>query len=634
MRRFTDLLKRFRRDERGAFMILFAVMALVLIATSGAVVDFTYMQTARSRAQTALDSAALALQAHINETNAEANITSESQQILVERLADSSITANITDVDIDSTAGRLTLQATITVPTAFVQLVGIHSITSHLTSEALRGSSNLEVSAALDITGSMAKTTDKYGKVTSDKIGDLIKATNSLIDLVVNTSQSPTYSKMAIVPWSFGANLGSTWAPQVRGTPKTVTVALSTTSSTHAWYSASKSISSISVVKNGAATVTATSHGLSTGDLVYITGMSGSSSVTGLNDTYYTITVPYVTKNGKSVLSTDTFTLNGVSGGSTKTGSGGTVYKCIIAKCEVRVTTASPYTTLKTGDGVWISGVSTLTSINTGWFITAIDSTHFSLNNSTAVQFTSGNKGTATRANYGDIYFHFVAADGSEQTFQPNNCTSERASDTYTDAAPSTTLLAFNYTSGGSNCVSQVVQPLTSDKTVLHTLTNSLTATGSTSGHLGLAWGWYMLSPNFAYLWPDGSKPAAYGTNNLIKALILMTDGAFNSPYCSGVIASDAGTGSGGGSSHINCTSPNGSSQAQAQKLCDELKKSKYGLTLYTVGFDLGGDTNALSFLQGCATDLTKFFRADNGADLSSAFQAIAQNLNELRLSK
>ena len=63
MRRFTDLLKRFRRDERGAFLVLFAVLAIVLIATSGAVVDFTYMQTARTRAQTALDAAALALQA-------------------------------------------------------------------------------------------------------------------------------------------------------------------------------------------------------------------------------------------------------------------------------------------------------------------------------------------------------------------------------------------------------------------------------------------------------------------------------------------------------------------------------------------------------------------------------------------
>ena len=35
MRRFTDLLKRFRRDESGAFLVIFALLAIVLIATSG-----------------------------------------------------------------------------------------------------------------------------------------------------------------------------------------------------------------------------------------------------------------------------------------------------------------------------------------------------------------------------------------------------------------------------------------------------------------------------------------------------------------------------------------------------------------------------------------------------------------------
>jgi hypothetical protein len=290
-----------------------------------------------------------------------------------------------------------------------------------------------------------------------------------------------------------------------------------------------------------------------------------------------------------------------------------------------------------------LSGVKTLTNVNTGWFITTIDSKNFSLNNSTAAkdhgngdaQFASGTSGTATRANYGDIYYHFTAADGSEQTFQPNKCTSERTSThQYDDAAPTTKLLAYNYTSGGANCVPQVIQPLTSDKDTLHALAKSLTAVGSTSGHLGLAWGWYMVSPNFAYLWPAASQPAAYKKANLVKAVILMTDGEFNSPYCNGVIAADAGSGSGGSSSHNGCNATNGSSQSQAQSLCDAIKATNNGITLYTVGFDLGTNSTALSFLQGCATDLTKFFRADTGADLTTAFEQIGQNLNKLRITK
>ena len=44
----------------------FAILAIVLIAMSGAVVDFTSVQQARSRSQTAIDAAALALQPRIS----------------------------------------------------------------------------------------------------------------------------------------------------------------------------------------------------------------------------------------------------------------------------------------------------------------------------------------------------------------------------------------------------------------------------------------------------------------------------------------------------------------------------------------------------------------------------------------
>ena len=114
MRRFSDLLKRFRRDESGAFLVLFAVIALVLIATSGAVVDFTYIQTARSRAQNALDAAALALQTQMT-TLTTTQIKSKALDMMNERLADSAITAQVNSATPDTTNGKLTLQAQVQV---------------------------------------------------------------------------------------------------------------------------------------------------------------------------------------------------------------------------------------------------------------------------------------------------------------------------------------------------------------------------------------------------------------------------------------------------------------------------------------------------------------------------------------
>src|SRR5437868_2290734 len=155
MRHLIDLAKRFRKDESGAFIVLFGVLAVVLIAVAGSVVDFTYMQTARTCAQTAIDSAALALQTRIGIDNV-STLTTKAQSLITERLGDSAMTATVKSLTVDTTVGKIDIAASLTVPTSFVQLVGIHSITSLISSEAVRGSKDLEVSVALDTTGSMA----------------------------------------------------------------------------------------------------------------------------------------------------------------------------------------------------------------------------------------------------------------------------------------------------------------------------------------------------------------------------------------------------------------------------------------------------------------------------------------------
>ena len=133
-----------------------------------------------------------------------------------------------------------------------------------------------------------------------------------------------------------------------------------------------------------------------------------------------------------------------------------------------------------------------------------------------------------------------------------STCVSERAgAQAFTDAAPSTALVGYNYPVASNPCPSNTIVPLTNDKTLLKNQIDQLQASGSTAGHIGLAWGWYMLSPNWGYLWP-ASQPAAYselgkldakGNPLLRKILILMTDGAFNTAYCNGVISKDFGVG-------------------------------------------------------------------------------------------
>jgi hypothetical protein len=226
----------------------------------------------------------------------------------------------------------------------------------------------------------------------------------------------------------------------------------------------------------------------------------------------------------------------------------------------------------------------------------------------------------------------------SKTTYYLSDCVVERTgTQKYTDAAPGAGQYVMGHyttssTGSGSNkkgvCTIPAgaeVMPLTSDKTALLNKISGLAAGGGTAGHLGTAWAWYTLSPNWSSLWPS-STPAAYGTANLQKIAILMTDGEYNTQYDSNGI-----------SANQNATScpqaANGCSTNQARALCTAMKAQ--GIVIYTVGFDLGGNQTAIDTLTQCATDPAKFYNAANdGSQLQQAFTDIALKLSSLYLSK
>lgn len=238
-------------------------------------------------------------------------------------------------------------------------------------------------------------------------------------------------------------------------------------------------------------------------------------------------------------------------------------------------------------------------------------------------------------------YYTFLNMSGSWRTFALTTCVTERiGSEAYTDAPPSTAFVGLNYPASSNPCVSVGITPLTSNKADLHAKINSLTASGSTAGQIGTAWGWYLLSPNFSYLWPTGSQPAAYGTPKLMKVAVIMTDGDFNTIYRNGVIASDAGSGSGSNSDHINQNATNGNGFTQALALCNAMKAPGKNIIIYTVGFDLASISsstaraNAENFLNQCATSPSHVYFPESGAEMQDAFRDIALKISKLRLSK
>jgi Flp pilus assembly protein TadG len=696
MRNFLDLLVRFHRDERGIFAVIFGILAIVLIATSGAVVDFTTVEQARARAQDALDSAALGLQSTIRNAGVtEATIAEQAQNLLDERLNDSRIEIDSVVAGIDLPNGTLDLRARLTIPTAFVALVGVPSISAVVASQVTRGSVNLEVALALDVTLSMQGT----------KISDLRAATNALIDIVVQDQQTPTYTKLALAPYSAGVNVG-TYANAVRGTPvgsKTITGASwsegSAKSITGASWAVASSARNISAITRAfpAKVTTSSTHGLTTGQTVYITGVRGMTQVNGqafvvtvtsttqftLNnvnsssygnytsggtatrcqtsaceivvtsnshgfangDTVYIASVRGMTELNGGVYTVsnraaNTYTLAGTAGPAySDYTSNGTATKCQVSTCEVVITTSTAHE-LSAADYVYITGITMSgTSLNNGsnaaWRVrSVISTTKYVLEDAFGPSYgTYTRNGTSNCAMEGCEYFYFQSVSGSWRRYQISNCTTERIGDeAYTDVAPTTALVGRLYPSSASNCTTiRPIVPLTPNRTTLHATANALTTTGITAGHIGLAWAWYLIAPEFGYLFPEISRPATYETEELIKVVILMTDGEFNTQYSKGVVSRDSSTVTGNGE-RITSNAPNGSSKSQGEALCEAMKDRD--IVVYTVGFALGGNADAEELMQTCATSPAHAYLAADGVELRSAFREIAQNISALRVSR
>lgn len=196
MGQFWQLLKRFRSDERGVFAVIFGVLAIVLVVSSGGVVDFVGVQNARSMAQPALDSATLSLHSEIDDLT-EAQIGDLAESLINERLDALGLTAEVETVNINDDEGTLFIEARFSYQTSFLSLIGIDTINSRIHSEVTSKSLNIEVALVLDSTASMA----------GNKLNTLKTAARDLVDELMPDEQNPDIA-IALVPFNRYVNIG------------------------------------------------------------------------------------------------------------------------------------------------------------------------------------------------------------------------------------------------------------------------------------------------------------------------------------------------------------------------------------------------------------------------------------------
>lgn len=162
---------------------------------------------------------------------------------------------------------------------------------------------------------------------------------------------------------------------------------------------------------------------------------------------------------------------------------------------------------------------------------------------------------------------------------------------------------------GTSDCASTKPLGLTNNRTSLDNYVNSLSTGGGTAGQQGVAWSWYLIAEPWQSIFTGTTAPLDYNEPDSVKAVILMTDGAFN---------------------RAAFESDQGDSDTQARAVCDAMKDNGR-IIIYTVAFE--APSEGQDVLAYCASGPEFAFTPENGDELTQAYQAIATSISDLRIS-
>jgi len=199
-------LQRFLDDQRGNTLMIVGLSLLSMAGAMGAAVDMGRSQIVQSKMSSSLDAAGLAAGATINSTDFEA----EAQKYFNANFVNAGAGVTITNFTVTPNEDNsiLTLNATATVPTTVMKVLGIETVTVSASSEITRESKGMELVLVLDNTGSMDWTLG-----TSEKKIDALKAAvnddGGLLDILYGDDDTVDDLYVGVVPFSYMVNIGT-----------------------------------------------------------------------------------------------------------------------------------------------------------------------------------------------------------------------------------------------------------------------------------------------------------------------------------------------------------------------------------------------------------------------------------------
>lgn len=197
-------LKKFCRDDRGSIIPTFGVMFLFITLLVGVAVDYGRMQHSQSRLANAADAAALAAgKALLDGRNTDADVQTIARQVFLANFKDGEGYAAVQSftAKLDRTINSVEIDIQADVPMTITKIAGFETVSLPVSSVAIFDQKDIEVSLALDVTGSMCSP--------CSKIDALKDATKDLVDIMLPDSGTPNKVRIGFAPYSSGVNAGS-----------------------------------------------------------------------------------------------------------------------------------------------------------------------------------------------------------------------------------------------------------------------------------------------------------------------------------------------------------------------------------------------------------------------------------------
>ena len=200
-RAWREMTHHFWESDSGMTLPMLAMAFMAITGFVGSAIDIGRVQLVQSKLSFALDAAGLAA----GSTLSTANATTEVNKYLAANfpagyLGAAAPTATVT---LSNNNMVINLAASVTLPTTFMQLMGISTMTVTASSQITKTASGLELVMVLDNTGSMSQ---------SGKISALKTAATAMVNILYGGQASVPNLWIGLVPFSQAVNIGTGYA--------------------------------------------------------------------------------------------------------------------------------------------------------------------------------------------------------------------------------------------------------------------------------------------------------------------------------------------------------------------------------------------------------------------------------------